>query len=109
MFLSLVLVSVSCDEEIEEAPKYSEEHILLIGDWEEQIELDSLLNWSFTLEDLSWGNYTHPYIYVDPKILVSGMQFEVVYQAEDTLMLWIPNQDTIRLVRVENKKASTNR
>jgi len=97
--VSLVLVMASCGEEETDAPKYSEEQTLLVGDWEEQVKKDSLVNWKFTHEKVSCGNYTHYYIFEESKIVISGMDYKVVHQSEDTLDILSPEQVQIQLVR----------
>ena len=95
---------VACAEEVKEEPKYSEEQLMLIGDWEELIGVDSVVNWIFSLEDLSWGNYTHHYEYEKKKVIVSGMDYTLIRQSEDTLDLLTPNQTSVRLIRKGKKK-----
>lgn len=102
IIISSLTGAISCDSSImkEKGPKYTEEHLLLLGDWQQQVDADSVINWKFSLEDMTWGNFTHHYNLEGQTIRVSGMNYIITDQRKDTVDIKAPDQGSIQLVRV---------
>jgi hypothetical protein len=99
-----LVVLVACDSNGSDEKSYSKEHRMLIGSWSEVVDKDNMDAWVFGAEDVQWKSYTHPYELLGDKLSISGLNYKLVEQSMDTVVLLDPFNNMKVLTRTVSSK-----
>lgn len=84
--VGFVLLLMSCESTETEKKTISKEHAALIGTWQENDSLDSIV-WVFDQYEVKWKGFTHFYHVSGDSLIVSGLVYQIIEQSEEELKI----------------------
>ena len=85
-FSGLFLFLISCESTETEKETISEEHVALLGTWQEVDSSDTLV-WNFERSEVKWKGFTHYYKVSGDSLIISGLVYQILEQSDSTLKI----------------------
>ena len=86
IFGGLLLFLISCEPTETEKETISEEHVALLGTWQETDSTETVV-WNFDRYEVKWKGYTHYYKVSGDSLIISGLVYPRLEQSDSTLKI----------------------
>ncbi len=85
-FCGFLLFLISCESTETKKETISEEHIALLGTWQEADSSDTVV-WKFDQTEVKWKGFTHHYKVTGDSLIISGLLYQILEQSDSTMKI----------------------